>query len=558
MMLVLLAAIGIASLLCNSGCWLWLAARWCRIPNVSYLRALAAVSLIAAINVMLRLPASELADRVGRPGAVWALYAIVSLVVAAACLKLILRARVGRSLAAGAIAFVISGAVALPVAFAFRSFVIESFAIPTGAMAPAILGRHFNVTCENCGLAFSVSAHERYQMRHALGWQSVPFANTRVRSQLAVCPNCETENALADTMPIVVGDHIFVDKLGRARRWDPLVYRYPGDRRVDYLHRLIGLPGETVEIIGGDIFINGRREAKAWGVANDLWVLVNDTRFRPTRLKPGDPQWQSAASSPNWRWDEQGWRFVGSELDSEELVFSGPISDESFYAEREPGNHPNSFDLPISVGDVRVVCTLRRFSGAGEIGFHWAFRGSAASATVSAAGEINLQAESGAKQARLPRPLAEAKTIAFAVRDGFMMLAVDEHEEANISLGAQDAETCRLLDVAAVDPCRIGIRAAHCELELSRIVVERDVYYSTLSAQGDSWCAGCKDRPMTLRPQEHYVLGDHSRRSNDSRAWDSLDPSLEGRYQQGTVPSGLIIGPAKCIYWQPARWHTLQ
>ena len=41
LMWFLISLVAVASLLCNSGAWLWMAAKWCRIPNVSYLRALA-------------------------------------------------------------------------------------------------------------------------------------------------------------------------------------------------------------------------------------------------------------------------------------------------------------------------------------------------------------------------------------------------------------------------------------------------------------------------------------------------------------------------------------
>ena len=40
-------------------------------------------------------------------------------------------------------------------------------------------------------------------------------------------------------------------------RGDIVIFKYPDDESVDYLKRIIGLPGETVEIISGKVYING-------------------------------------------------------------------------------------------------------------------------------------------------------------------------------------------------------------------------------------------------------------------------------------------------------------
>ena len=40
-------------------------------------------------------------------------------------------------------------------------------------------------------------------------------------------------------------------------RGDIVIFKYPDDVSVDYLKRIIGLPGETVEIISGKVYIDG-------------------------------------------------------------------------------------------------------------------------------------------------------------------------------------------------------------------------------------------------------------------------------------------------------------
>src|SRR4051812_14167522 len=47
--------------------------------------------------------------------------------------------------------------VAFILAFVFRAFVVEAFVIPTGSMAPTLLGAHMRFQCEDCGYGFVVN-----------------------------------------------------------------------------------------------------------------------------------------------------------------------------------------------------------------------------------------------------------------------------------------------------------------------------------------------------------------------------------------------------------------
>lgn len=61
---------------------------------------------------------------------------------------------------------------------------------------------------------------------------------------------------------LLVGDKIFVDKLtyrfDLPKRGDIVVFKYPLDPKKDFVKRLIGLPGERIEIRGGVAIVNGR------------------------------------------------------------------------------------------------------------------------------------------------------------------------------------------------------------------------------------------------------------------------------------------------------------
>ena len=50
-----------------------------------------------------------------------------------------------------------SVAMAIILALLFRGFVAEAFVIPTGSMAPTLVGRHKDLQCPKCGMWYQVS-----------------------------------------------------------------------------------------------------------------------------------------------------------------------------------------------------------------------------------------------------------------------------------------------------------------------------------------------------------------------------------------------------------------
>lgn len=60
---------------------------------------------------------------------------------------------------------------------------------------------------------------------------------------------------------LLVGDHLLVNKvvyhLWEPQRGDIVVFRYPMDPSRDFVKRVVGLPGEVVEMKGKTVYING-------------------------------------------------------------------------------------------------------------------------------------------------------------------------------------------------------------------------------------------------------------------------------------------------------------
>lgn len=67
---------------------------------------------------------------------------------------------------------------------------------------------------------------------------------------------------------IMIGDRVFTFRLAYLisdpKRGDVIVFPYPDDEKVDYIKRIIGLPGETIEGKDGLVYIDGKPLAEAY------------------------------------------------------------------------------------------------------------------------------------------------------------------------------------------------------------------------------------------------------------------------------------------------------
>jgi signal peptidase I len=54
-----------------------------------------------------------------------------------------------------------------------------------------------------------------------------------------------------------------VIRVGEVKRGDIVIFKFPQDPKVNYMQRIVGLPGETVQISGTKVLINGRELPEA-------------------------------------------------------------------------------------------------------------------------------------------------------------------------------------------------------------------------------------------------------------------------------------------------------
>jgi signal peptidase I len=226
--------------------------------------------------------------------------------------------------------------VAFVLAFLFRTFEAEAFVIPTGSMSPSLQGRHKDVICDQCGFRFRTSASSEDLEELGRHGQFDNFDDAEVVG--GMCPMCRypmpytaklPDQALAevsqltdvktiDTRNSYPGDRILVNKygydFGDPNRWDVVVFKFPGDGDMNYIKRLVGLPGEELQLYQGDVFRRALGDPKAEfriekkppdKVAATLQA-VHDTDYESATLHKGGWPLRWAATTPNgWKVDAE-------------------------------------------------------------------------------------------------------------------------------------------------------------------------------------------------------------------------------------------------------------
>ena len=213
--------------------------------------------------------------------------------------------------------------IALIVALTFRAFVVEAFVIPTGSMAPTLLGAHFKVICPKCGYEFDREADLRVQAINDRGIYKLVYVgdNAELGDNTMVpcpdppfyCPNCRYPIA-ADELPQYLGTHAlassptgvidasfawtnngdrilvlkYLYSVKEPDRWDVIVFKEPMRAGANYIKRLVGKPGETVQIVNGDIYVGGKDatsrliQRKPEDLQASLWQLVYNNDYYPS------------------------------------------------------------------------------------------------------------------------------------------------------------------------------------------------------------------------------------------------------------------------------------
>jgi signal peptidase I len=455
-----------------------------------------------------------------------------------------------------------------------RTLVLEPFGVPTGSMAPALLGNHREGNCPRCNYPVKV------------GFPS-PGGNATDHFRQIGCPNCGKHFSLLEARDLN-GDRLLVDKnvfnLRLPRRWEMAVFHCPdtdpNELGKPYVKRVIGLPGEIIRIIDGDIYANDllvrknlaevqeTREVvfdmafvpktQGW---NSRWLVEppeNDPRLPLTTPKPvveaesnvvrggtlildaSDPAHPSAAIRyRHWNLDERKVEPIRawSSYDGVPRLFHQlpPVHDFSFVCEIEVVSA-----LPEAV----FACDL--FDGADTVQAEVSI-GSPASGLIT----LTHDRHGGLASARgFSLETHNTYRLEFAFVDRRVSLAID----GKTVLPPVDLPA--IFSRAEVSS-PVQLKARGCRLAIRNFTLYRDIYYTQFGEHGTQ-------DPAVLSVHEFFVLGDNSGNSQDSRKWPNPgvpDTDFIGKpflIHQPLHPAKLTVAGEERVFqtldWSRLRW----
>src|SRR4051812_46965462 len=141
---------------------------------------------------------------------------------------------------------VVSLALALLIVFMIRSSVVEAFKIPSGSMIPTLhVGDHIFVNKFAYGL-------------------KIPFSD------------------------ITTNTPTYIFKREGPKRGDIVVFRFPKDDSIYYIKRIVGIPGDTIEMKDRVLYINGKAiatEPVTGPKAAEIFKDIEDPKYNPDELQ---------------------------------------------------------------------------------------------------------------------------------------------------------------------------------------------------------------------------------------------------------------------------------
>lgn len=443
-------------------------------------------------------------------------------------------------------------------AFLFRAFIMEAFRIPTGSMADTLMGAHFRLRCPQCGYPYNYGfIPEKY------GFRRDYIPHQPIKSLPSRCPSCGYFQPTGGSTPIAGGDRILVLKciyqFFEPHRWDVVVFKNPLEPDINYIKRLIGLPGETVEIIDGDIYINGKISRKPPQVQDVLWMPVYNNDYRPVHPRRGTfngHAWQMPLKN------ESGSHWQQSTDNPTQFTLNSPVNRiNTLYYDSSIGN---SFRAAYAYNDVRrypsmpycsdLCVRLYAKSGGsfGRVGVSLSKYDTLYKAWVNSDGQMVICSFSNGTKKELKRrtvpfnQLKKLRLLKFTSVDHRLILEFgDEKMVYDMGRNPQDAGNP---DFQGRPSARIF---GSGNLAISHIAIYKDIYYtSSKRGNGESDGRATEGRPFTLGKDEFFVLGDNSPNSEDGRWWDQPGKGNNGiTYRAGVVPRDYLVGKALFVYW---------
>ncbi len=499
---------------------------------------------------------------------------------------------------------------------AFRGFVFEPFHIPTGSMAPTLMGQHMRLRSPHSGFEWAVNPWaEQIPGTRAIRFGAPPQVMID-EEPLTHLPFSEPNPALR------AGDRIGILKynpLYQPRRFDVVVVKWPSSPRENYIKRLVGMPGEDLWLVDGDAFVRDPDAAdeadRAWRILRKparaqeaLWWPLFSTQYAPIDATHNGREWRGPwrAGGPGddvWAVERDSFRFKGGQ--SGELVWDNerwPITDWQPYNDYRQDGRPMTEYIPrFAMSDLRVHASVTPETADCEIFFEIEARGHHYLASFEPTrlrlmyyyqdprnrADIRFTEVAVANGRTLP--VGKISDIAFCHVDQSLQLWVDGELVIEGTYDWSPAERLKwstnlpddqvdamaamadgavgfvrgnpLADPAIYSQPTVKVICQNGPALLQRVGLDRDVYWQPREYPPGTPLAGraaLATHPANvahLGSEEFFLLGDNSANSADSRLVDGVDPWVQATVDSklGVIHRRMMTGRAVVVFWPSAH-----
>ena len=506
---------------------------------------------------------------------------------------------------------IISLLVSFVMAMTARGFVLEGFVIPTGSMAPTLMGQHINWKSPQTGWDYAFNGIPSNESGVFPIWsrsraRGIPMSWWDPMFGLRKPAVRSTPSALVPSS----GDRVIVLKsvypFFEPDRFDVVVFKNPTDPvgpTQNYIKRLVGLPDEQFVIVDGDIF-RGQLDAPADSlrivrkpefVQRAVWQPVYDSSFQPIDLT----RWEESARSSWWGapfvpdsgdgdWTigtDQTWSCSSSESTTLSWnLFDWPITDFNAYNVFRNGAPPlNTSPYPMS--DLRITGVIdaknpEAFTGTRlsmktrELNCEWLIEDGAATLRMTELNGGTVVASQSVDYA----PPAYPFRVEFWQVDQQMWLFADGDLILTLPYDQWSPEQRFRASYPGITPDQylqnpLGPRPAPPAIEwsfsgspftLQNVTLDRDLFYrptqldrNNQKSENGPFLSGSGFgtnflNPSRIEPDQFLLCGDNSAASRDGRIWGRPHPlsvSYSGDDAPFVVPRTNLIGKAFSVYW---------
>jgi signal peptidase I len=387
--------------------------------------------------------------------------------------------------------------IAFIMALVIRCFCIEVFKIPSSSMEPTLLGdiggNHSRLGCP-------------------FGPYHVPIPQPG-----------KADNASGDRIMVTKYYYSF----SAIERYDVLVFKFPLNQAKNFIKRVVGLPGEELQIHRGNLYTRKLDDPGPFQIARRTLRTQDSLWIDPAK---GTAGYLASAEAFNGHWlaETPPGRKEGAHVDVKDGVLStlekgGERSAVFAYSEggqKYLDDDDNSNNVPVD--DVRILFEFELTSPKGQIFAEIVNAYGRFEARLDTEGESQLICSLPTKEGKNKVETIPLKDIRLqadrtyklelAIFDGTAVVRLNDGERGKWPF----ITTKEDLATTESPERRIAFGSRGATFKARNLTLGRDIYYKGRASRDHGLA---EDSPVKILPGHYLMMGDNVANSHDSRAW---------------------------------------